>query len=212
MTHTLGIEFGSTRIKAVLIDEAFRPVASGDYTWKSDLRDGVWTYDLEEAWSGLRTALRALGEVSVDAMGISAMMHGYLAFDKDWNLLAPFRTWQNTMTGEAADGADGAVRLQHPAALVDRASLAGHPAPARRMSVSIAHITTLAGYVHYMLTGVNAVGVGEASGMFPIDSETLDYDRGMLDKFDAPYRGSRSFDAARSAAAGPARRCHRQAS
>ena len=98
MTHTLGIEFGSTRIKAVLIDEAFRPVASGDYTWKSDLRDGVWTYDLEEAWSGLRTALRALGEVSVDAMGISAMMHGYLAFDKDWNLLTPFRTWQNTMT------------------------------------------------------------------------------------------------------------------
>ncbi len=73
MTHTLGIEFGSTRIKAVLIDEAFRPVASGDYTWKSDLRDGVWTYDLEEAWSGLRTALRALGEVSVDAMGISAI-------------------------------------------------------------------------------------------------------------------------------------------
>ena len=102
MTHTLGIEFGSTRIKAVLIDEAFRPVASGDYTWKSDLRDGVWTYDLEEAWSGLRTALRALGEVSVDAMGISAMMHGYLAFDKDWNLLTPFRTWQNTMTGEEA--------------------------------------------------------------------------------------------------------------
>ena len=85
-----------------MIDEAFRPVASGDYTWKSDLRDGVWTYDLEEAWSGLRTALRALGEVSVDAMGISAMMHGYLAFDKDWNLLTPFRTWQNTMTGEEA--------------------------------------------------------------------------------------------------------------
>ena len=108
MTHTLGIEFGSTRIKAVLIDEAFRPVASGDYTWKSDLRDGVWTYDLEEAWSGLRTALRALGEVSVDAMGISAMMHGYLAFDKDWNLLTPFRTWQNTMTGEDGGGADGA--------------------------------------------------------------------------------------------------------
>ena len=121
MTHTLGIEFGSTRIKAVLIDEAFRPVASGDYTWKSDLRDGVWTYDLEEAWSGLRTALRALGEVSVDAMGISAMMHGYLAFDKDWNLLTPFRTWQNTMTGEEA------VRLQHSAALVDRAPLACYP-------------------------------------------------------------------------------------
>ena len=173
MTHTLGIEFGSTRIKAVLIDEAFRPLASGDYTWKSDLRDGVWTYDLEEAWSGLRTALRALGEVSVDAMGISAMMHGYLAFDKDWNLLAPFRTWQNTMTGEEAAELTELFGFNIPQRWCDRAPLACYPAPARRMSSKLAHITTLAGYFHYMLTGVNAVGIGEASGMFPIDSETL---------------------------------------
>ena len=179
MTHTLGIEFGSTRIKAVLIDEAFRPVASGDYTWKSDLRDGVWTYDLEEAWSGLRTALRALGEVSVDAMGISAMMHGYLAFDKDWNLLTPFRTWQNTMTGEEAAELTELFGFNIP----QRWSIAHlwHAIRTGEAHVGkLAHITTLAGYFHYMLTGVNAVGIGEASGMFPIDSETLDYDRGMM--------------------------------
>ena len=183
MTHTLGIEFGSTRIKAVLIDEAFRPVASGDYTWKSDLRDGVWTYDLEEAWNGLRTALRALGEVSVDAMGISAMMHGYLAFDKDWNLLTPFRTWQNTMTGEEAAELTELFGFNIP----QRWSIAHlwHAIRTGEAHVGkLAHITTLAGYFHYMLTGVNAVGIGEASGMFPIDSETLDYDRGMMEKFD----------------------------
>ena len=184
MTHTLGIEFGSTRIKAVLIDEAFRPVASGDYTWKSDLRDGVWTYDLEEAWSGLRTALRALGEVSVDAMGISAMMHGYLAFDKDWNLLTPFRTWQNTMTGEEAAELTELFGFNIPQrwsiAHLYQAVLNGEA-----HVKNIAHITTLAGYVHYLLTGENVLGVGEASGMFPIDSETLDYDAAMLEKFDA---------------------------
>ena len=184
MTHTLGIEFGSTRIKAVLIDEAFRPVASGDYTWKSDLRDGVWTYDLEEAWSGLRTALRARGEVSVDAMGISAMMHGYLAFDKDWNLLTPFRTWQNTMTGEEAAELTELFGFNIPQrwsnAQLHQAVLNGEA-----HVKNIAHITTLAGYVHYLLTGENVLGVGEASGMFPIDSEALDYDAAMLEKFDA---------------------------
>ena len=183
MTHTLGIEFGSTRIKAVLIDEAFRPVASGDYTWKRDLRDGVWTYDLEEAWNGLRTALRALGEVSVDAMGISAMMHGYLAFDRDWNLLVPFRTWQNTSTGPAATELTELFGFNIP----QRWSIAHlwHAIRTGEAHVGkLAHITTLAGYFHYMLTGVNAVGIGEASGMFPIDSETLDYDRGMMEKFD----------------------------
>ena len=102
----LGVELGSTRIKATLVDEAFRPVASGDYTWQSRLENGVWTYALEEAWSGFRAALEDLkksaGELKPEAMGISAMMHGYLAFDRDWNLLVPFRTWQNTMTGPAA--------------------------------------------------------------------------------------------------------------
>ncbi len=183
MRNTLGIEFGSTRIKAVLIDAAFQPVASGDYTWKSDLRDGVWTYDLEEAWHGLRTALRALNRSDVDAMGVSAMMHGYLAFDRDWNLLTPFRTWQNTMTAEAAEQLTALFGFNIP----QRWSIA-HLYQAilnREAHVSkIAHITTLAGYIHFMLTGVNAVGVGEASGMFPIDSATLDYDAGMMEKFE----------------------------
>ena len=158
MTHTLGIEFGSTRIKAVLIDEAFRPVASGDYTWKSDLRDGVWTYDLEEAWSGLRTALRALGEVSVDAMGISAMMHGYLAFDKDWNLLTPFRTWQNTMTGEEAAELTELFGFNIP----QRWSIAHlwHAIRTGEAHVGkLAHITTLAGYFHYMPTAFTPVSI-----------------------------------------------------
>ena len=183
MSNTLGIEFGSTRIKAVLIDGAFCPVAAGDYTWKSDFRNGVWTYDLEEAWHGLRTALRALGEVRVDAMGVSAMMHGYLAFDKDWKLLTPFRTWQNTMTGEAADRLTELFGFNIP----QRWSIA-HLYQAvlnkEKHVPQIAHITTLAGYIHFMLTGVNAVGVGEASGMFPIDSATLDYDGAMMEQFD----------------------------
>ena len=99
----LGIELGSTRIKAVAIDEKHIPVSSGDYTWKSTYENGIWTYDLAEVWTGLKTALIGVeNRESVRAMGISGMMHGYLAFDKDWNLLVPFRTWQNTITGQAA--------------------------------------------------------------------------------------------------------------
>ena len=180
----LGIEFGSTRIKAVAIDEKHIPVSSGDYTWKSTYENGVWTYDLTDVWQGLKTALAGVeNRESIAAMGISGMMHGYLAFDADWNLLVPFRTWQNTITGEAA---------------AELTSLFGFNIP-QRWSIShlyqailnnephiykIAHITTLAGYVHYMLTGVNAIGIGEASGMFPIDSETNAYDTEMLKKFD----------------------------
>ena len=180
----LGIEFGSTRIKAVAIDGAHKPVSSGDYTWKSTYENGVWTYDLAEVWQGLKAALRGVeNRGNIAAMGISGMMHGYLAFDKDWNLLVPFRTWQNTITGEAA---------------AELTALFGFNVP-QRWSIShlyqailngeahlsqIAHITTLAGYVHYMLTGVNAIGIGEASGMFPIDSEKNCYDEEMLAKFD----------------------------
>ena len=99
----LGIELGSTRIKAVAIDENHATASSGDYTWKSTYENGIWTYDLAEVWKGLKTALSGVSaRESVAAMGVSAMMHGYLAFDKDWNLLVPFRTWQNTITGEAA--------------------------------------------------------------------------------------------------------------
>jgi len=180
----LGIELGSTRIKAVAIDAAHKPVSSGDYTWASSFENGIWTYDLSRVWEGLKTALSGVDcRDSVQAVGISGMMHGYLAFDKDWNLLAPFRTWQNTITAQSA---------------AELTALFGFNVP-QRWSIAhlyqavlnneehidrIAHITTLAGYVHYMLTGVNAIGVGEASGMFPIDSDTLDYDKTMMAKFD----------------------------
>ena len=183
--YFLGIEFGSTRIKAVLLNAERQIVKTGDCTWKSKLEHGVWTYPMDEVQTGLQTALRNLGELpgEISAMGISGMMHGYLAFDKDWNLLAPFRTWQNTMTGEAADRLTDAFGFNIPqrwsVAHLYQAVLNGE-AHVR----SIAHITTLAGYVHHLLTGENAVGIGEASGMFPIDSRTLTYDAAMLDKFD----------------------------
>lgn len=180
----LGIELGSTRIKAVVIDQTHTPIASEDYTWKSSYENGIWTYDLEEVFTGLKAALSGIeNRESITAMGISGMMHGYLAFDKDWNLLTPFRTWQNTMTGQAAAELTRLLGFNIP----QRWSIA-HLYQAilnKEAHVSqIAHITTLAGYVHYMLTGVNAVGIGEASGMFPIDSEKNCYDEAMLQKFD----------------------------
>ena len=185
MNKYLGIELGSTRIKAVAVDEGFRPVSSGDYTWASRYENGVWTYGLEEVWTGLRAALSAVeNRAEVAAAGVSAMMHGYLAFDRDWNLLVPFRTWQNTITGPAAAELTALFSFNVPqrwsVAHLYQAVLNGEEHVSR-----IAHITTLAGYVHYMLTGVNAVGIGEASGMFPIDSQALDYDRAMVEKFDA---------------------------
>ncbi len=185
MKTCLGIELGSTRIKAAAIDSGFRPVSSGDYTWASRYENGVWTYPLEEVWTGLKAALSKVEHrEDIAAMGVSAMMHGYLAFDKDWTLLVPFRTWQNTITGPAAAELTELFGFNVPQrwsiAHLYQAVLNGEEHVSR-----IAHITTLAGYVHYMLTGVNAVGIGEASGMFPIDSAALNYDAGMLAKFDA---------------------------
>lgn len=185
MKHYLGIELGSTRIKAVAIDETFAPVSSGDYTWKSSFENGVWTYPLEDAWTGLKAAIAGIKDRDgIAVMGISAMMHGLLAFDRDWKLLTPFRTWQNTMTAEAAEKLTACFGFNIPqrwsVAHLYQAVLNGEP-----FVPEIAHITTLAGYIHFMLTGVNAVGIGEASGMFPIDSETLTYDEEMLRKFEA---------------------------
>ena len=179
----LGLELGSTRIKAVAIDGHHVPVSSGDYTWKSSFENGIWTYSLEEVWTGLKAAISGVSNrETVAAMGVSAMMHGYLAFDRDWNLLVPFRTWQNTVTAQAAAELTEAFHFNIPQrwsiAHLYQAVLNGE-----EHVPQIAHITTLAGYVHYMLTGVNAIGVGEASGMFPIDSETNDYDAAMLAKF-----------------------------
>ena len=179
----LGIELGSTRIKAVAIDENHKVVSSGDYTWASSFENGIWTYDLNQVWEGLKTALSAVeGRENVACAGISGMMHGYLAFDENWNLLVPFRTWQNTITAPAAKELTELFSFNLPqrwsSAHIYQAVLNGEP-----HITKIAHVTTLAGFVHYMLTGVNAIGVGEASGMFPIDPETLDYDCQMLKKF-----------------------------
>lgn len=184
MKTVLGLELGSTRIKAVAIDEKHVPVSSGDYTWKSSFENGIWTYSLDEVWKGLKTTVSCIeNREQVAAIGVSAMMHGYLAFDKDWNLLVPFRTWQNTITAQAAEELTALFGFNIPQrwsiAHLYQAVLNGEPHVER-----IAHITTLAGYVHYMLTGVNAVGVGEASGIFPVDSETNFYDGQMLCKFE----------------------------
>ena len=187
--YALGIEFGSTRIKAVAIDEKYVPISSGDYTWKSTFENGIWTYDLAQVWEGLRAALAGVSvRDEIGAVGISGMMHGYLAFDKDWNLLVPFRTWQNTITGPAAAELTEAFGFNVPQrwsiAHLYQAILNGE-----EHLPKLAHITTLAGYVHYMLTGVNAIGIGEASGMFPIDSDKLCYDEQMLRKFDGLVEG-----------------------
>lgn len=181
----LGLELGSTRIKAVVIDKNHVPLSSGDYTWKSRFENGIWTYSLDEVWKGLKAAISGVQHrQTVAAMGVSGMMHGYLAFDKDWNLLVPFRTWQNTVTAQAAAELTEAFRFNVPqrwsVAHLYQAVLNGEAHVPQ-----IAHITTLSGYVHFMLTGVNAVGIGEASGMFPIDSRTNDYDGAMMAKFDA---------------------------
>lgn len=191
-SETLGIELGSTRIKAVLIDEKCNPIASGSHSWENKMQNGYWTYSLDDVWNGIRDAYNNLNnEVleksgmrikTLSAIGFSAMMHGYLAFDKDGNQLAEFRTWRNTTTAQAAEKLTNLFGFNIPqrwsVAHLYQAVLNGET-----HVNDISYITTLAGYVHYMLTGVRAVGIGEASGMFPIDSEINDYDNVMLDKF-----------------------------
>ena len=189
----LGIELGSTRIKAVLLGEDYKPLASGSHTWENEYKNGYWTYSMDDVWTGLKSCYADLKKNvqdeygitlrRVDAMGISGMMHGYLPFDKEGNQLAEFRTWRNTTTAQAAD---------------ELTELFGFNVP-QRWSIShlrqailngeehvkdIDMITTLAGYVHYRLTGERVMGVGEASGMFPIDSDAIDYDATMIEKFE----------------------------
>jgi sugar (pentulose or hexulose) kinase len=190
----LGIEFGSTRIKAVLIGEDHAPIASGSYEWENQLENGIWTYRLEDVWTGLQASYRNLSnEVlekyntplqTIGALGFSGMMHGYLAFDKAGNLLAPFRTWRNTITGQAAEKLTDLFQFNIP----QRWSIA-HLYQAilnKELHVKdIHHQTTLAGYVHWKLTGQQVLGVGEASGMFPIDSTTNDYDQRLIGLFNA---------------------------
>ncbi len=190
----LGIELGSTRIKAVLIDENFLPIASGDYEWENQLVNGVWTYSMDAVHTGLRSCFAALKAdvkekyglelTELGAIGVSAMMHGYLPFDRDGRQLAEFRTWRNTITGEAAEKLTALFGFNIPQrwsiAHLYQAMLNGE-----EHVKEIAFLTTLAGYIHWRLTGEKLMGVGEASGMFPIDSAKLDYDEGMVQKFKA---------------------------
>ncbi|MBQ3481529.1 MAG: FGGY-family carbohydrate kinase [Oscillospiraceae bacterium] len=190
----LGIELGSTRIKAVLIDERHRPIASGDFEWENQLVNGVWTYSMDAVHTGLQTCFSRLradvrdrygAELdTVGAIGVSAMMHGYLPFDRDGRQLAEFRTWRNTITGEAAEKLTALFGFNIPQrwsiAHLYQAILNGE-----EHVKDIAFLTTLAGYIHWRLTGEKLMGVGEASGMFPIDSAAIDYDEGMIRKFKA---------------------------
>ncbi|MDR0588953.1 MAG: FGGY-family carbohydrate kinase [Spirochaetaceae bacterium] len=190
----LGIELGSTRIKAVLIGEDYAPIASGGYDWENRLEDGIWTYHLDDVWKGIQSSFHHLsreitGRYGVSftppqAIGISAMMHGYLAFDKGGGLLAPFRTWRNTTTEKAAQVLSEKFHFTIPL----RWSIAHlYQAILNREDHvrDIAFLTTLAGYVHWKLTGEKVLGIGDASGMFPIDSGTKTYQQKMLEHFEA---------------------------
>jgi sugar (pentulose or hexulose) kinase len=193
----LGIEFGSTRIKAVLIGPDHAPLAAGSHEWENRHENGVWTYPLEEVWTGLQECFRMLRRDvreaygvplhTVGVIGFSAMMHGYLVFDKNGNLLAPFRTWRNTITGKAAAQLTELFRFNIP----QRWSIAHLYQAVLNREAHVRDIrfqTTLAGYVHWKLTGRKVLGVGEASGMFPIDSRTNDYDARMRKAFDAKLK------------------------
>ena len=187
----LGIELGSTRIKGVLTDKSGKILAVGEYGWENKLIDGLWTYSLESVWTGIRSCYSALNAAykektgayitELDAIGISAMMHGYLVFDKDDNLLVPFRTWRNTNTGIAAAELTEALDFNMPQrwsathyyqAVINNESHVNN----------VAFLTTLAGYVHYKLTGKKVIGIGDASGMFPVKNEK--YDEDLAKKYD----------------------------
>ena len=185
----LGIELGSTRIKAVLVGPDHSPLASGSYEWENRYENGVWTYQLEDVWTGVQESFRQLRSdvqsrhgiplATVGAIGFSAMMHGYLAFDKGGKLLVPFRTWRNTITAKAAEQLTKLFKFNIP----QRWSVAHLYQAILNKEPHVRDIrfqTTLAGYVHWKLTGEKVLGVGEASGMFPIDSKTNDYDARML--------------------------------
>ena len=189
----LGIEFGSTRIKAVLVDEKYNPIASGSYEWENRYENGVWTYSLDDIHKGLQGSYSDLVKdvqekygvelTSVGALGISAMMHGYMPFDKEGNLLVPFRTWRNNITGEASEKLMELFQYNIPQrwsiAHLYQAILNGE-----EHVKDIDYMCTLEAYVHRMLTGKRVLGIGDAAGMFPVDSEKKDYNQEMVEKFD----------------------------
>lgn len=189
----LGIEFGSTRIKAVLIEpDTFKPIAQGAHEWENRLEDGLWTYHLDDIWSGLQDCYQDLQKdvqnqygvqiKKLASIGFSAMMHGYMAFDKNGNHLAQFRTWRNANTTEAAEKLTELFQFNIP----ERWSIS-HLYQCilnkEKHVTSVDFFTTLAGYVHWKLTGQKVLGVGDASGMFPIDSNTHDYNKKYLEQF-----------------------------
>ena len=195
----LGIEFGSTRIKAVLIDQENKPIAQGCHTWENQLVDGLWTYNIEAIWSGLqdcyadlRANVKNLYGIEIEtlaAIGVSAMMHGFMPFNKEGELLVPFRTWRNNITGEASEKLMELFNYNIPQrwsiAHLYQAILNGE-----EHVKDIDYITTLEAYVHWKLTGKRVLGIGDAAGMFPIDTTKADYNQEMVDKFDelvAPY-------------------------
>ena len=190
----LGIEFGSTRIKGVLIDYDGNVLATGGHEWENSLVDGVWTYDLQDVVAGLRacyTALRRNVEekygvtpTTFGAIGVSAMMHGYIALDKDDQQIARFQTWRNTNTTAAADELTELFQFNIPLRW-SVAHLYQRMLDGEDHVKNVASVFTLAAYIHYKLTGKKVIGVGDAAGMFPIDSDTLDYDEGMVQKFNA---------------------------
>ncbi|MCC4490104.1 FGGY-family carbohydrate kinase [Limosilactobacillus reuteri] len=191
---SLGIELGSTRIKAVLINPNFETISSGSYTWENQLKDGIWTYPLDQVWEGIQAAyakikadVQSKYHVSLDeisSIGVSAMMHGYLPFDKNNQLLVPFRTWRNNITEESADKLTDLFDFNIPQrwsiAHLYQAILNKEP-----HVKDIDFITTLAGYVHWKLSGEKVLGIGDASGVFPIDDQTLTYRQDFIDKFNS---------------------------
>ena len=185
----LGIEFGSTRIKAVLIDGDNNPIAQGAHEWENQLVDGLWTYSIDAIWEGLqdcyadlRANVKKLYNTEIEtlaAIGISAMMHGYMAFNKKEEILVPFRTWRNTNTGKAAAELSKLfvynIPLRWSISHLYQAILNGE-----EHVKDIDYLTTLAGYVHWQLTGQRVLGVGDASGMIPVDPKTKTYDATMV--------------------------------
>ena len=189
----LGLELGSTRIKAVLIDENHRPIASGSHAWENMMENGVWTYHMDDVLHGLQSCYQNLAASlerqygqklrRIAAIGISGMMHGYLVFGRDGQILTPFRTWRNTITGQAAAELTDLFRFNIPQrwsiAHLYQAILNGED-----HVKDISLLTTLSGYIHLRLTGRSVVGVGEASGMFPYDQSTGDFDAARIAQFD----------------------------
>lgn len=189
----LGIELGSTRIKAVLIDLKGTVLAVGIHDWENSFVDNIWTYSLEEIHAGVRDCYRSLKEVvkevygitlkKVGAIGVSAMMHGYMALDKDGNQIAPFQTWRNTNTQKSADELTELFSFNIPLRW-SVAHLYQRILDGEEHVKNLDYVSTLSAYIHLKLTGKKVIGIGDAAGMFPIDSDTHDYDAKMVKKFD----------------------------